>query len=80
MTVSKKKAAISPVSAVGFENFLYGQMQNYPDKLKVIGWSSLNISCKNEWATFTRCLSFASPLLKNVLKIKRNIKQQDAAT
>ena len=40
MTVNKK-AVISPVLALGLETFFNGQMQNYPDKLKVIGWNSL---------------------------------------
>ena len=35
-----KKTAIPAVSAVGFEKFFYGQMQNYLDKLKMIEWNS----------------------------------------
>ena len=47
MTVNKK-AAISPVAEVGFENVFYGQMLNYLDKLKMTGWNSLYLTCKNE--------------------------------
>ena len=43
-----KKEAISPVFAVGFENVFKDQMQNYLDKLKIIGCNSLDITCKNE--------------------------------
>ena len=45
MTVTKK-GAISLVLAVGFEKVFHGQMQNYLDKLKVIGWNSLGITLK----------------------------------
>ena len=38
-------------------------MQNYLDKLKMIGWNSLDITCKYEWAIFTRWInSFTGPL------------------
>ena len=52
MTVNKK-GAISPVLAVGFETFFWSQMKDFLDKLKMIGWDSLNIKSKNEWAIFT---------------------------
>ena len=38
---------------MGFENFFYGQLQDYLDKLKMISWNSLDIACKNEWTIFT---------------------------
>ena len=47
---------------MGFEKFFYGQMQNYLDKLKMIEWNSLDITCKNEWAIFTCWISFTGPL------------------
>ena len=65
MTVNKK-SAISPVLAVAFEKFFYGQMQNYQDKLKMIGWNSLNITYKNEWAIFTCWVSLTGPFAKTV--------------
>ena len=45
MTVNEKGGAISPILAVGFKKLFYG-MQNYLDKLKMRGWSSLDITCK----------------------------------
>ena len=45
---ANKKAAISLVLAVGFEKLFYGQTYNYLDKLKMIEWNSLDITCKNE--------------------------------
>ena len=37
-------------------------MSNYLDKLKMGRWNSLDITCKNEWAIFTRWISFTGPL------------------
>ena len=45
--------AISSVSAGGFLKFFYGQMKNCPDKTKMTGWNSLEITCKNEPAILT---------------------------
>ena len=42
-----KKAAISPVLAAGFEKLIHGLMYNYLDKLKMIAWNTLDITCKN---------------------------------
>ena len=69
MTVNKE-TAISPVLAVGFKNFFHGKMKNYLDKLKMMGWNSLYITCKNEWAIFTRWIGYTGPLQKswNILK------------
>ena len=47
-TTVNKEVAISPVIEVSFKNFLYDQIQNYLDKLKMIGWDSLDIAYKNE--------------------------------
>ena len=46
MTVNK--GAISPVLEVDFEQFFHGQTWKYLDKLKMIGWYNLDITCKNE--------------------------------
>ena len=43
-----EKAAISPVLAVGFDKFFYGQMWKYLSKLEMIGLNSLDITRKNE--------------------------------
>ena len=45
MTVNKR-AAISPVLAVGVEKFFCGQMQNYLENLKMVGWNNLDTTCK----------------------------------
>ena len=67
-----KKAAISPVLAVGFERFFYGQMQNFLDKLNMIGQDSLDITCKNEWAIFTCWISLTGPF-KRPVKYTHNL-------
>ena len=64
MTVNKR-AAISPGLVTGFEKFFYGQMWNYQDKLKMIGWNSLDITPKNERAIFTHWISLTGALSKN---------------
>ena len=38
-----KKVAISPVTAMAFEKFLYGQMQNFLHKLRMIKWNVLDV-------------------------------------
>ena len=41
--IVNKKATISSVSAVRFEKYFYGQKQRYLNKLKMVGWNSLDI-------------------------------------
>ena len=60
---ANKKAVISPVLAVGFDKFFYGQMQNYLDKLKMMCWNSLDNTRKNEWAIFNCWISFTGPMV-----------------
>ena len=46
---ANKKAAISPVLAVGFEKFFYGQTQNYAElrrQAEMIRWNSLTLHIK----------------------------------
>ena len=62
MTVNKNPA-ISPVFAVGFEKFFHGNVLNYLDKLKMIGWNSSDITCKNKWTIVTNWIRLTGPLV-----------------
>ena len=48
---------------MGFEKFFHDQIQNYLDKLNMMGLNSLDITCKNERAIFTRWISFTGTCL-----------------
>ena len=38
-------------------------------KLKIITWNWFDTDCKNEWAIFTRCISFTGPFSKWLLSV-----------
>ena len=58
----KLNVAILPLLINYFENFFDRQIQNDPNKFKIINYNTFNKTCKNKRTTFTHSFNFTGPL------------------